>query len=469
MNLNLELLQRILNSNSVSDIREIALNTQFRFLLKSSDVLFLEIGKEESLLYDISGNKRILSNLSLDILQFENIFSKNSYLYHSNSNLFDFLNKKGSISAIPIVKNNTLTGIILSIDTEIKREHFIFIAKIIEKSVEKIVEKDLFSKINDYFKEIFFKIKSTIIIRDKNFNILFSNKVIDGVYKCFDLAFSYNSKCSFCPLKSGEYTHKIKNKSYKIEQTILNKENYLCIVHDISSIINLQEELSKSEKLSLLGKISSEIAHEIKNPLNAMKLKVTLLKKKFAENSITESIEKEIERLNNIINEYFYFGRSDIIEKGEVSLNKVIYEVVENFSEELSNSNIKIEVNFHKDIDITIQGDKGKLKQVFVNLLKNSIEALQCILNSDKKISISMKRLKNSIVVDFKDNGYGINNPEKLFTPFYTTKEYGTGLGLVITEKNIYLHGGKIKYYRDKDSMTVFRITLPSKTNYPDN
>jgi len=225
----------------------------------------------------------------------------------------------------------------------------------------------------------------------------------------------------------------------------------------------LKEELNRSEKLSFLGKISSEITHEIKNPLNSIKLKITLLEKLL--NSKDEkimkninAIYKEIERLSELLNDFLQFGKNIVVNKVKFDLSQLVDEVLFDLNEVFKKENISLDlIKYNKKY--FFNGDILKIKQVFYNLIKNSIEALKDN-NNLRKIIIELKREKHAIKIYFKDNGKGIAEPEKLFTPFFTTKNFGTGLGLVIVKKNLELHNGVINYKKERE-FTVFEVILP--------
>ncbi len=463
MEVNVENVSRILNITTLDDLFRFFFSGNFKQLTKSKDVFVVEFGNENHKVFYNVNEYYTIKSKSIKIFEYEKLFLKKNYLYNAEPMLTDYINECNfKPTLIPMVVNNKLTKIII-MDSIAKEEEIRFISKIIEVVVEKIAEKELLLKINNDFQEIFSNINSLIILRDKNYNILYSNKQQRDVYKCFDLAFKSDLPCDFCPVKNKEITENIGNKSYKIQLNCFSNK-YLCIIEDISNIIKLKEELTRAEKLSFLGRISSEITHEVKNPLNSIKLKITLLEKIMESNdgkvkNILNNITSEIDRLSNIVNDFLQFGKNIVLNKSNFFVEDLIYEILNDLNEEINKFNIKTEANLKGNNKYRIYADRNKIKQTFLNLINNSIEALKSIGN-ERKIIITRKIKENNIIIEFKDNGNGIKDEKNLFTPFYTTKKSGTGLGLIVSKKNVETHNGKISYAR-KNNFTVFTVELP--------
>ncbi len=462
MNANLNNFAEILNISNFSEFKSFIFSKNFTLFSNISKAYILEIGaKNHKLLF--KNNETVINTNQIDILLFEQKYEDSSYLYNVNLKNLPFLTHLENIkkiSIIPLILQNRLKYLIIIPNIKLEKSEFLFLSKILNLIFQNISIRNIDQRRNLYINRIFSIISSTIIVRDKNFNIILVNKNHgDDVYKCYDLAFGFSQPCKFCPINSYEITKEINKKYFKIQQTFLSPY-FLCIVEDITSLIKLKEEFSKSEKLSLLGKIASEITHEIKNPLNSIKLKTTLLEK-LIKNEDThvkktfQSIQHEIDRLSNLLNDFLQFGKNSVLNKVDFDFVKLINEIIFEFQETFQKESIKIE--FKKNISSLIYtGDVYKIKQVLINLIKNSVEALREI-EYYKKIIIELQKEKKRIKILIKDNGKGVKEIEKLFTPFFTTKYFGTGLGLSIAKKNLELHNATINYKRE-DSFSIFEI-----------
>ena len=441
--------------------------SEFNNLTGADNVFILSILSDNHKI--IFKNKVVEYGNNINILEFESLFSKKNVIVTKKNHLIDSynLNTPQNIAYLPFIINKVLKKIVIIETPRCSISFLHLLSTILESVLERITLRESFQKKDMYFNEIFQKINSLIIIRDKNFNILFSNKTESETYKCFDLAFGTDSPCSFCPSKQREITKSINNRFYKINQEDI-EDKKLCIIEEITNIINLKNELNKAEKLSFLGRVSSEITHEIKNPLNAMQLKITLLENILHRDNLltpkTENIIKgvkgEILRLANIASDFLQFGKNYKLDKSYFSLIELLGETINDIKEKTSNANIDIFFFYNKKQDFSIYADKYKLKQAFLNLLNNAMDELISKKIESPKIEISIKEHDNNFEIDFIDNGLGITDSKELFTPFFTTKPHGTGLGLSITQKTILLHKGKIEYFREKER-TIFRVILP--------
>ncbi len=463
MAINLSDFIELFNISNFTTLKSFIFSENFQKISLTDNVFIVETGIKHHILENKIKRIRFASE-KIDMLFFEKECDKLEKLFNVNLskvNIFERLNNAKQLSVIPIVFQSRLKYLVIILNISINVEEFVFIAKTIQLISENIFSKGIGYKKSIYIDRIFSKISSVIMIRDKNYNIIISNrKFSDEKYKCYDIAFGLMEPCEFCPINSTEITKKIGNKYYKIQQSFISP-NFLCIVDDITSIIKLKEELTKSEKLSFLGKISSEITHELKNPLNSIKLKITLLEKLFNKkddkvNKTFNGLYREIDRLSSLLNDFLQFGKYSKLNLQEFDLVALVNEIIFDFKEVLNNE--KIHLEFYKEIEnFILKGDYLKIKQSIYNLIKNSVEALKDVEN--KKIIINLEYEKNKIKIKIKDNGKGVENPEKLFSPFFTTKNFGTGLGLVIVKKNIEMHNGKIIYKREAD-FTVFEITF---------
>jgi PAS domain S-box-containing protein len=243
------------------------------------------------------------------------------------------------------------------------------------------------------------------------------------------------------------------------------KEAILSIGTDISDKKEEQEKLlRKSEKLALLGQMAAGIAHEIRNPLTSIKGFVQLFKSNSQKDEYFDIVLSELDRINGIVGEFLVLAKptADIFEKQD--LTKLINEVIllSNTQSILNNVEIKVENNLHAPM---IHCEKNQLKQVFLNIIKNAIEAMP----DGGQLTIKvMKKTGNTISVQFIDQGVGISEDRipSLGEPFYTTKEKGTGLGLMICYKIIENHNGRLTIESQVGEGTKMEIELPFEGGY---
>lgn len=241
---------------------------------------------------------------------------------------------------------------------------------------------------------------------------------------------------------------------------ILAEKSYL----NMEKISRLQEHIRRADKLSAVGQLASGVAHEIRNPLAIIKtVSQTLLQDddgiKDEENrQALEIIQEEVNRANKVIKELLDFAKFKNIERTKIDINEVIRNVVllTNKYAQKKGTSISIQI---AEQNLYIYGDSEKLKQAFVNIIFNAVDAVEEAGN----IYIQVLRKKSIINISFEDNGVGISTEqkEKIFNPFYTTKDNGVGLGLAITYRIIDEHEGNIDIQSILEKGTKVIVSLP--------
>lgn len=224
-------------------------------------------------------------------------------------------------------------------------------------------------------------------------------------------------------------------------------------------------EQRDKEKLKLIGTLASSTAHEIRNPLTGIKGLIQLLSEKH-ENEEDQFyfsvINKEIQRINQIVSDFLILGKPTVQKVKPIHLGKVINEVRPIIETEAHIYNV--ECNWEMiDQDIYINGISDQIKQILFNITKNALEAMK----DGGKLTIRLEACKNNAIIKVIDTGIGMNQEEllKIFEPFYTSKNDGTGLGLVICKKIIESFGGKIDISSTVNKGTTVIITLPIMKN----
>ncbi|RBP07056.1 PAS domain S-box protein [Rossellomorea aquimaris] len=235
----------------------------------------------------------------------------------------------------------------------------------------------------------------------------------------------------------------------------------LTIIRDITEQIEMQEQLRKSDTLSVVGELAAGIAHEIRNPMTALKGFIQLL-----ENSVGQDhemyfnvITSEFQRIESIITEFLVLAKPQAIQYQETNLIRIMKDTVELLSAQAVMHNVQYEESYQADLP-TIIAEPNQLKQVFINVIKNAIE----VMTDGGFISIRIQETDDEMIhIRIKDQGGGISKDKikKLGEPFYTTKERGTGLGLMVSFKIIKEHKGIVQVESIVGEGTIFHIYLP--------
>jgi signal transduction histidine kinase len=229
----------------------------------------------------------------------------------------------------------------------------------------------------------------------------------------------------------------------------------------------MEDRIQLAERLSSLGHLAAGVAHEIRNPLNAMGMGLQRLKREFLPQdepkkeeylSFMELILKEIRRVNEIIEQFLTLSRPFQLNLKESSLSDLLSHLTALFQAEASSQRIifQLELNSHLP---SIKMDDEKLTQAFINIMKNGMQAME----QGGSLRIETHLVKDHVEVIFSDTGSGIppEQMEKIFNYYYTTKEKGVGLGLPIAHRIIEAHGGQLKVESQVGYGTKVTVTLP--------
>lgn len=234
------------------------------------------------------------------------------------------------------------------------------------------------------------------------------------------------------------------------------------IVRDLTEKKALQEQIIKAERLAAFGQVVAEITHEIKNPLMMIGgFAKQLLRQHSEENTVSKLniIADEVLRLEELLNELKQYYQPGSLKKEKIEINDLFEEVLSLVKHECKEKKIIAELIKNED-SLIVKGDRDKLKQVFLNLIKNAIESMK----DGGRLKVQSKLNGNNIEVHIKDEGCGISEEEieKVFSPFFTTKRHGTGLGLSISKSIVEAHqGSSFTVESRKGKGTTFIITMP--------
>ncbi|HWP59416.1 MAG TPA: ATP-binding protein [Candidatus Acidoferrales bacterium] len=223
-----------------------------------------------------------------------------------------------------------------------------------------------------------------------------------------------------------------------------------------------EARLRESERLAAMGKTAAVFAHEVANPLNGLSTTCQLLKRHFAKggdsfaSATIETIQTEINRLASLLHNFRSLSRPQQLNLAKLDVVQLVREVLAGAGVERTSSVLIVE-DFPPDMP-EIVADSEKLKQVFLNLYKNALEAMP----KGGTLTLSGRNRGHRVILEFQDTGVGIEPGIDIFELFTTTKPEGTGLGLAIVRQIIAAHGGSISYRSRPGEGTRFTIALPT-------
>ncbi|MCS7214864.1 MAG: ATP-binding protein [Thermodesulfovibrio sp.] len=239
-----------------------------------------------------------------------------------------------------------------------------------------------------------------------------------------------------------------------------NKIGYVFLCKDITRIKELETENERNRRLTAMGSLVMKIAHEIRNPLGSIELFANIIAEDLKENiygDYARRISSSVRMLRNTLENMLSFTRGINPRKTLVYLDDLINEIIGEFRDLFSRVGIEVQNRIKKQIEIFL--DSSLIRQALINLIVNAYQAMP----DGGKIIIDAYREGDFIKLIIKDNGQGIDDEiiEKIFDPFFSTKDRGTGLGLSITNSIVKAHGGRIEVKSELNKGTEFALYLP--------
>ncbi|WP_421384284.1 PAS domain S-box protein [Bacillus salacetis] len=282
----------------------------------------------------------------------------------------------------------------------------------------------------------------------------------DQEYLDYQLKLKEEGQASFLrliKLEDDRYQHLEMSSKYNL----LSNLN-LTVIRDITEEVELQDQLRKSDTLSVVGELAAGIAHEIRNPMTALKGFIQLLESSMDTDHemYFHVIKSELQRIESIITEFLVLAKPQAIQYQETNLVKIMKDTLELLNAQAVMHNVQFKERYQNGIP-AVFAEPNQLKQVFINIVKNAIE----VMPKGGKLTIGISKSNEERVrISISDEGIGIPKEKikKLGEPFYTTKERGTGLGLMVTFKIVEEHGGTVEVESELGKGTTFHIDLPS-------
>ncbi len=236
----------------------------------------------------------------------------------------------------------------------------------------------------------------------------------------------------------------------------------IIVLSDVTEQRLLNRQMSRTERLTALGELASSLAHEIKTPLTSIHGFAQMIPKKMDQpeflERMSEVVQREADRLNSLVENLLSFGKPQVEEKRRVNIPDLVEDVRVLVDKKIEKKQASLKVKLPDQLEV--MGDGAKLKQVFINLLLNALDAVE----PDGEIIVRGEKTDERFVkIEVVDDGEGME-PEilnKIYNPFFTTKSEGSGLGLAITHRIIEEHGGELEVNSSPGEGTEVSILLP--------
>ena len=237
---------------------------------------------------------------------------------------------------------------------------------------------------------------------------------------------------------------------------------------DLSLIKKLSEEVKMSQHLAALGELAAGIAHEVRNPLNAIQGFVQLIREGVEDEERLEYlqiIEEETSKLDSMVQDLLEYGRHREFTLSPLDVRAVVRQAAELFRKEFEEKGVRLELKLSPSVPLVL-ANAGRLERVFLNVMLNALQAT----SPGGGLTVAAEGRDAELAVIFSDTGCGMDERtlSKIFQPFYTTKDKGTGLGLAICNKVVERHGGRIEARSDKGEGSVFEVILPALVSEDD-
>jgi two-component system, NtrC family, sensor histidine kinase HydH len=241
-------------------------------------------------------------------------------------------------------------------------------------------------------------------------------------------------------------------------------ESQTAVIKDLTETRQMEREIQRKEKLTAMGELAAGVAHEIRNPLNAISMIAQRYEKEFVPRtdikeyrSLTQVLKKESARVNGIIQQFLRFARPPKIKIAQVSVKEFVKHISTIIDGQAKERRVKFTA--YCSYEGKFQIDHELMTQALLNLLQNALEAI----SAKGTVALNVFRAEKDIILEVRDTGIGIpkENLEKIFNLYFTTKAKGNGMGLAITQQIIAQHQGQIQVKSVSSKGTIFTISIP--------
>lgn len=345
-----------------------------------------------------------------------------------------------------------------------------------------------FKKFRTFTSTVLENLGESVIVVDEKMKITIFNKASENLFKIkaeeiinkelSDLSNEiYLSLSDYCKDNNGNCADVLVDTKICDEKKYLKlnftgniseegRSNYIVVINDLTESKRLEEESKRKEKLSAMGELASGVAHEIRNPINAIGMIAQRLDKEFKVekeseeyHKITNLLRSEVTRINKIITQFLSYAKPLALQYKKVDSKNFFDDIYRLFVDQAKSKGARLIKLSDLSFEMTV--DPELLKQSMMNLLQNAVDAVY----SNGTIEINYFKKEGDLAIEISDNGKGIpeNIKTKIFDLYFTTKPEGTGLGLSIVQKIIAEHNGTIEVFSEVNKHTKFKITIPQK------
>jgi two-component system, NtrC family, sensor histidine kinase HydH len=289
------------------------------------------------------------------------------------------------------------------------------------------------------------------------------NELSSSIGKCLSTIFIENLSEASLECSGGRTRIVSITLSYST-QSHGSLESRTAVIKDLTETRQMEREIQRKDKLTAMGELASGVAHEIRNPLNAISMIAQRYEKEFVPRSgskeyrsLTQVLKKETARVNNIIQQFLAFARPPKIKLAQISAQQFVSHLTTLFEGQAKER--QIEFSSRCSIEGNLRIDQGLMTQAILNLLQNALDATP----PHGSVQLNVSKNEDTIVVEVRDTGVGIpkENLEIIFNLYFTTKTKGNGMGLAITQQIIAQHHGHIQVGNASPKGTAFIVSLP--------
>ena len=322
----------------------------------------------------------------------------------------------------------------------------------------------------DYLQAVLQSIGEAIIVLDQEDRITMLNKAAEGLlcsdkkdvagmmFKDLDFAIEDDSSGTRLTVNGTAYDVILSRSTVSGPEGSVR--GYVILIKDITRLKDLERRHERNQRLISMGEMAAKIVHEIRSPLCSIELFSTMLSndlKGTAHSDMANGISTGIKSLNNILTNMLFFAKPQKPVFTDIRLPAAIEESVNMLIPLIQIRGIRLTRNIS---EVIVRSDLELLKQVFMNIILNAVQAMP----DGGNLEITTGATGEYVTVSVIDDGEGIDpeNIEKIFDPFFSTKDKGTGLGLAIAHKIMQTHGGFIKAYRNRGKGSTFCISFPN-------